>query len=429
MNLVRTSVVLGILGALGIAGCAVAPDEEVGSGEGAATPSPNKDVFTQVQACDNLFKVHAKDVSEDIGAGVLRWQCGDVPEVTMSKCEDNLDKIAERERTVDVDTQRENALTECRDGFGQEYCEYNAVSNGNVVNTPRSAKDLKATDEVECVFTSVHSDVEDRTTPEYHKELSAELKPQLITATRPTIEGRVAGMKQGVNSRSAADTLISDCSNLGASSDAKLLENAQRQVLCYRAWKAAPANKRTEIAARCIGKDLSDDAVFAKTGLSESVLSEPEKDLAACTMILKAEHGGVDWRNSDTAICARSFRATNECNVTFKTIRDVAPNFQGFSMRTWSKDDTAPPGCKYADVKGEPFKQIVICKLNSTDVLAANRSTIPLGQRKSLQQVCNVAFGFNVAMQAPMGALANLSNAKKNGEFCSQFIAGAEKAQ
>jgi hypothetical protein len=409
-----------MLGTAILVGCATEAVDETAGDTQDVVPATVNDVFEQVKLCDNLFKDRAAFRSVDLDQGVLRWKCGDVDKVTISTCEDDLDKIAANEKDGNVDTERDAKLAECGDGFGQEYCEYNAVTKGNVVNSVTAAKTMKDSDVVECVFTSVHADVKGSKSATYHKELASKLKPQLTAAERD-LEGRVAGMKQGVNSRGAADTLIQDCSNLAA--DKALATNAERQVLCYNAWAAASGDSaKKKIAEKCIGQDLSDDAAWKATGLDEKELSDGEKDLAACTMVLKAEHGGVPWRNSDPTICARSYRATAECGVTFKEIGEVAPDFQGFSMQGWTNRDVLPPGCKYGDIGGE-YKNIVICKPNPTDVKTYRT------QKKPLQQLCRDKFGLNVAMQAPVGAIADLSKAKTDGAFCSAFVAGAKKAQ
>jgi hypothetical protein len=441
MGFVRSGAVIAFFSTFAmVGGCATTAEEEIDAQEGAVMTA-TKDTFEQVKVCDNLFKNRSAFRENDLKDGVLRWMCGDVPGVTISKCEDQLDKIAARERASIVDAERDNALTKCGDGFGQEYCEFNAVSEGSVVNTRATAKRLKASvlnkeGGVECVFTSVHSDVkrpkdlpddaEDLETPQYHKELANnELKASLTDPTRPEgIEGRVAGMKQSVNSRSAADTLIADCSALGKSRDAKLHKKAERAVLCFNAWAAATkAAEKKRLQNACAGKDLGDDAIWKATRLTEKPLSETEKDLAACTMILKAEHGGVPWRNSDPTICARAYRATHECNVTFKGIADAAPDFQGFEMQSWTSRGSVPDDCTYATVEGKEFREIVVCKPNPTEV----RTVVTAG--KSLQEFCSQKFGKNVAMIAPIGALSILTSAKTETPFCSDFVAGARKAQ
>ena len=219
MTLVRNLSVLGVVGAALLAGvgCSATPEEtnEDDVVTGASTPTQNSVVFEQVKTCDNLFKDRAAFRDVDLQEGVLRWKCGDVDGVTISKCENNLALLAAEEKKGNVTEQRRQVLGECGNGYGQEYCEYNAVAKGNVVNGVKSGKTLKDADVVQCVFTSVHSDFKGtaRDPEAFANDLSTKLKPQLASAERVP-EGRVSGMKQGVNSRGAADTLINDCAKL-----------------------------------------------------------------------------------------------------------------------------------------------------------------------------------------------------------------------
>jgi hypothetical protein len=430
MNLVRNMSVLGLVGAalLAAVGCSAAPDD--GSGEddlvtGASTPANNDIVFEQVKTCDNLFKDRAAFRDVDLQEGVLRWKCGDVDGVTISKCEDNLALLAEEEKKGSVTEERRNTLSQCGNGYGQEYCEYNAIAKGNIVNGVKSAAALKDADVVQCVFTSVQSDFKGTlANPEaFADDLSSKIKPQLIAAERIP-EGRASGMKQGVNSRGAADTLIDDCAQLATGGEQTYAKNADRQVLCYNAWsKAASPAEKAKWETACKGIDLSIEENWTKTGLESTDLTDADHDLASCTMVLNAKHGGVAWRNSDPTICARSYRAARECNVSFKKIGSVAPTFPGFSMQGWTNRSTLPTGCKYASLDNKPYANVVICTAGAQDV--KNYRT----QKKPLQTLCRDKFGVNVAMQAPMGALADLSDAKEETAFCKAFVAGAKHAQ
>ena len=431
MNLVRNLSVLGLVGAALLAGvgCSAAPDDGSTDEEdivtGASTPAQGSAVFDQIKTCDNLFKDRAAFRDADLQEGVLRWKCGDVDGVSISKCEDDLALLAAQEARGSVDAKRTDKLSECGNGYGQEYCEYNAVSKGNVVNGVKTAKALKDGDVVQCVFTSVHSDFEGTLAdPQaFSMDLAKKLEPQLVAAGR-TPEGRVAGMKQGVNSRGAADTLINDCANLARSGEQSYAKDADRQVLCYNAWAKAtkPADK-AKYESACKGIDLANDGNWKKTGLKATPLTDADADLASCTMVLNAKNGGVSWRNSDPTICARSYRAARECNVTFKQIGEVAPTFAGFSMQGWTNRATLPAGCKYSTIDGSPYGNVVICTAGAQDV--KNYRT----QKKPLQTLCRDKFGVNVAMQAPIGALANLSAAKEESPFCKAFVAGARYAQ
>jgi hypothetical protein len=443
MNLARKASVLGFVTVALLAGvgCSSAPDED-GADEddvvtGASTPNQVTNIFQQVKTCDNLFKDRAAFRDADLQEGVLRWKCGDVDGVSISKCEDDLALLAaeETKRKTDVTEGRRQALSACGNGYGQEYCEYNAVAKGNIVNAVKQAKALKDSDAVQCVFTSVHSDFDGTTSdPEaFADELAGKVKGQLISAERVP-EGRVTGMKQGVNSRGAADALIFDCANL-ARTGVKFAKDADRQVLCYNAWaKAATPAAKAKLEAACSNVDLSNDAAWAKVGIPAAALSDTDKDLAACSMVArektvmfegKEEQSiiGVSWRNSDPTICARAYRAASECKVTFKEIGNVAASLPGFSMQGWTNRETLPTGCKYVAVENKPFAQVVVCTANAQDV--KNYRT----QKKPLQTLCRDKFGVNVAMQAPIGALANLTAAKEETLFCKAFVAGARKAQ
>jgi hypothetical protein len=164
MNLFVKASVLGLVTTALLAGvgCSAAPeDEDTGEDDvvtGASTPAQNEIVFEQVKTCDNLFKDRAAFRDVDLQEGVLRWKCGDVDGVSISKCEDNLALLAAEEARGSVTAERRQALSECGNGYGQEYCEYNAVSKGNIVNGAKAGKALKDADVVQCVFTSVHSD-------------------------------------------------------------------------------------------------------------------------------------------------------------------------------------------------------------------------------------------------------------------------------
>ena len=429
MNLVRNITVLGVVGAALLAGvgCSAAADDGAGGDTalGAATPTTNSVVWHQVKVCDNLLKDKSSVREADLQEGVLRWKCGDVDEVSISKCEDNLALLAAEEAKGSVTTERRAALGECASGYGQEYCEYNAVAKGNIVNGVKGGAALKDSDVVQCVFTSVQSDFKGtlRNPEAFADDLASKLKPQLTAAERIP-EGRVSGMKQGVNSRSAADTLINDCANLAKGGESTYAKDADRQVLCYNAWsKAAAPAEKARLEKACDGVDLSNDGAWAKVGIATAELSDTDHDVASCTMVLHAKHGGVPWRNSDPTICGRSYRAARECNVDFKPIGAVAPTFPGFSMQGWVSRTTLPPGCKYATVDGNPYANVVICTPAAQEV-KNYRAT-----KKPLQTFCREKFGVNVAMQAPIGALANLGAAKEESTFCKAFVAGARHAQ
>jgi hypothetical protein len=430
--------VVGILVTVAIAAGCAATEEELEDQEGAATQGQTTDVFEQARICASRFGVLSSSRDSDLQNGVVRWQCGDVPSVTMSECANDPKRIAENERACAVEVDRDVALGDCGDGFGQEFCEYNAVSEGRVVNTAESVKLLNRAVireyGAECVFTSITPDVKrprslvltsaDVESAKYHKELAnTSVKPLLRNATSPDgIEGRVAGMKQGVNSREAAETLIARCSSLGRDGAARTERNAARQALCFRAFAdATKSEDKDRLRGACSHKDLSDDGNWKATGLTDRALSEADKDIAACTMVTKAK-GAVEWRNSDPTICARAYRATKECNVTFRPIGEASPTFRGFEMLGASKTGELDRRCRYPSIDGKASHNLIVCNLSPNDVQRAMVDRIPL------QNVCNQEFGRNIALVAPIGALSILSKAKTDTPFCSAFVAGARAA-
>ncbi len=459
-------------------GCSAAADDP-GSEEAAATPSTKAteavSAFEQAAVCDALFRDRAGFRDIDLAEGVLRWKCGDVPGVSISKCEDNLELLrqAEDEANTNVSKKRDAALAKCGDGFGQEYCEYNAVANGEIVNSPSAAAKLKLkdSDTVQCLFTSVYSDVKEGESVAYRTSLGGDLVSSGTlagTKSSTTLEPRATGMRQSVNSRGAADTLLADCSNLAnqashTGQDGRPVDHkaayldAQRQTACYRAWAKAQtggdAARTGKLADACGGKiikvkssdgklvshragvDLSDEAAWAKVaalGVAVDDTNDADHDVSACMMVRFAENGGVQWRNSDPTICARSFRVAHECgNGGFGGIPagggldTPAPTdlrFDGFEMRAWANRDEAPAGCKYPlkNADGSPYTRELVCTPLASDVKQYKTQKIPL------QQLCRDKFGANVAMQAPVGLLAK-GPLKEETPFCKAFAAGARK--
>src|SRR5690606_11512518 len=118
-----------------------------------AIPRPKRTAFEQAQYCDAMVRDKAGVRDADLRSGVLRWKCGDVDGVT-------------------YDERRSN-------GFGQEYCEYHAVSNGVVADGPSSP-----TGPVQCVFSSVFRGYAGDARP-----LAAELR---VTLASPTVDAAVA---------------------------------------------------------------------------------------------------------------------------------------------------------------------------------------------------------------------------------------------
>jgi hypothetical protein len=382
-----------------------------------------------------------------------------------------------------VDSARDQALEDCGDGLGQEYCEYNAIAKGQIVNSPAAVKSagLKDSDVVQCLFTSVYSDSLGDSTPQYRDLIEKKILksgPLQGVTQASDLEPRAVGMRQWVNSRAAADTLLRDCANLaiqpsheirgGGTLDHKAVyTDTQRQVACYRKWSEATAAGDTaraeKLATACGGPlvtmrtpegkevkhrkgvDLAKAENWAKAaalGVAVDNPSDADLDLAACTMVRYAEHGGVAWRNSDPTICARAFRAANECGYTgFIPIpqggvaSDPAPaglRWDGFEIKGWTNRTVLPTGCKYVmkadgaacspqDAQaGACYTRLVACTPNANDVKTYKQ------QGRSLQELCKEKFGQNLAMQAPVGLLAQ-GEGRTDTPFCKAFTDGANK--
>lgn len=269
-SLVAVTALIGI-GAVSALGCSSEAGDDVGDTEGAATPD-NKSTapissFEQAQTCDLLMKSRAGFRDADLAEGMLRWQCGDVPDVTTSKCEENLELLRQAEAEgKNVQMKRDQALRFCGDGLGQEYCEYNAIAKGQIVNVPSALNKagVKDSDTVQCVFTSIYSDSMEDQTAQYRDFAGGKLVSSgaLAGVTADTkLEPRAEGMRQGVNSRGAADTLLADCAHLATQKshqgpDGKAIDHAavwadaQRQTACYRAYVSAQTAGNKDLVSK-----------------------------------------------------------------------------------------------------------------------------------------------------------------------------------
>lgn len=348
-------------------------------------PTPTS-TFDQARTCINVLKARAGFREIDLQEGVLRWNCGDVNGVTVPD-------------------------------LGQEYCEFHAVLNGRIVD--RKVAKLKSTDVVECLFTSVFADAkgEGEPTDAYEATLAPQIAAQLRNATK--IDPAATVMQVGFNTREAATVLVDDCAGLGRRE--KNLD-ADRQAACAIAWtQTTDEGKRAALEKACKGVDLSKEAAFTKLkslGVEPKADDENERDVAACALVKSAPNGGVGWRNSDPSICARAARAAR-CGYDFAAIPEA---FTGFELKGWTNRDALPVGCRYLEAdEGEGRKKsshLVVCAASRADVDEYNRA------RKPLQMMCRDKFGTNLAMQAPLRALAKKNpNAasKETPAFCAAF--------
>lgn len=350
--------------------------------EGAQTP------FDLAGLCDQNIQRHAAVRAQELAEGVVRWQCGDRPGV--------------------------DGPMGVRDGRGQEYCEYHAISNGKAVTTFAEADPSK---KLYCYFTSVYLDVSVGDSRD--KYLAAELsKPANFGVP---FDASLVRMDGEFNSRGAATTLVGDA--MGVESD----KNEDRQAACYLASLKYP-DKAEKLKKACRGVDLTNksawDKVYrlgARVPKSSDASYEGFKDLTACMTVDRLEHGGVDWRMSDPHISQVVVRANQECGCTYDALPDA---LEGFLQGTWSSQSALPPGCRRAKVNGEDYQQLTICEVPESE-----RSDIEINPdySENLLAYCNDRFGKDIVMTAPLRAVENAGSCtNKSGAFCSEFTKTAK---
>jgi hypothetical protein len=388
-------------------GCSGAGNATTGDDQN-ATPAAKSNLFDQADVCTKVLKANGLARDTDSHDGNIRWSCADVPGVNAFK----------RLPNGQIDKTK---LADPRDGFGQEYCEYNAVAKGKIVIKPSDVSGVP----LQCVFTSVHADATPNTDLGAMMTSSANLGVQ----TDP----RALKMQVGFNSRGAADALIRDCHTASTSSSvASDLSNEARTAACFLASVAAtdPA-KRDALIKACRGRlqsedvggaeppsvDLSSDSRFkaaADLGVKLAQPGDPgfehERDLAAC--LGTARGRGVTWRNSDNMICGRVIREAQECGCSWGPIPTA---FQGFQIGGWTNDTKIPDGCRYAKGPNGDYVNIVICDVQDQEV----QDFVSAGGT-NLQTLCHDAFAKDIVLRAPLRvALEQKGTCKGTNSVCA----------
>lgn len=385
MKIVKSIVVMGIIGAGALVGCA-SSDDDVDSAEGNLTPQNPRTLEEQRTLCDKRVKENGAFRNQDVGVGVVRWKCGDVKGVNS---------------------------TDGRNDFGQEYCEFHAVQEGKSVD--KVAKSSVKAAKVECVFTGVYRDVKGRPGGTENRKYGETLNEQLAHGPG-NLKDVPAGLKLAdvgpkqadgsplnpfsvmngqFNARGAATKLLEDC------------ENATKDGATFNRVKAA-----------------NDDV---KCGADGSGCAS-QRDIEACTLI---EGAGVGWRNSDPVICGRAARGAM-CGAHYGALPD---SLEGFIMTDWQGDlaqavklwtgqtdkaPSAPDKCRYATINGKPYLHIMIC---DPDEATVNNPKY----EGNLQFMCSETFGPKIAMTAPIGLVTK--NVKADAGFCSDFDKGVKAIQ
>jgi hypothetical protein len=383
---------LSLLFAVGLmgAGCTEEPE----SNQDNVVPSGVTTTYDLAALCDGNIKRHVGIDALDNAEGVVRWQGGDRDGVEWAEGEDPAQS------------------------YGQEYVEYYAVQNGKRVDTFAS---IDAAKPLYCFFTSKYYDFDGKNgaLTQKDKDLAKELgKKENFNATFDPVLVR---MKDSVNSRNAATTLVVDA--MGAAKSV----NDERQAACFM---AAQKNKKKAASLKkaCRGIDLSVEANWTKvTKLGAKIPAlketgyEDHRNMVACLAVDRLASGGVQWRSSDPRIAEKVFRANNDCSCEYSGLPDAVV---GFTQGTWTSDNL-PPGCRRAIVAGKEDPQLTIC-------------TIPEGEKSDLELnidasedlmgYCNDRFGKDIVMKAPLRAIEKKASCKSDGSaFCDAWTKNAVK--
>lgn len=383
MNPLRPIRILGtvlVLAGLLAPACSGDDDQAKTGDEDNIVPADAETLFDQAAVCDQTLKRHVSVRDKDLAEGTVRWNCADV-------------KGVEGEHR------------------GQEYCEYHAVANGKKA---QRVADIDTSEPLYCYFTSVYFDVDGKSTPgKRDEELAAALsKPENLGAK---VDADLVRMKNSVNSRNAATLLIEDCEKIAPDL------NEERQVACYM---ASLKGSGEELRRICRGQDLTDEKRWEKAqALGAKVLAEGEagfdeqRDIIGCLSLHRAEHGGATYRNSDPMICARIFRARQECQCSWSAL---PKELEGFFFTGWTAD-AMPPGCQAAVVDGKPYPHLTLCRVPEAEV---EELELNLDYAEDLQKFCNDRFGKDLVMKAPLRAVEDPGSCKSETAFCEAFTDG-----
>jgi cysteine-rich repeat protein len=345
--------------------------------------------FDFARYCVGMETRHATSHEKDLEDGNLRWRCGDITDV---------EQVAE---------------------FGQEYCEYSAILNGEEFE---DSANIPEGESFSCLFTAVFNDAEDADA----ENIAALAQPENLGVA---VDATLARMEIGINSRGAADGLISACTqladpNFGFSENEKL--NLVREAACAQAFVAAESAGDTALAAElldaCQGVNLAVEANFAIAAALGVTVSAPgeanfdtQHNIAGC--VATGQGGGAFFRNSDTQICNRIFRAADDCGCSFEAIPDVV---KGFSFSTWftPENDRVPPECRPAIVNGQASEQLLICDVPLNEIAQIKASE---KYSTALTSFCNDRFAKNIGMLAPLSAITSTATCNDVNNFCTSF--------
>jgi cysteine-rich repeat protein len=337
-------------------------------------------LFDLAEYCDGMTTRHAVVHQKDSVDNNLRWRCGDVTDIDPTD-------------------------------YGQEYCEYSAVSNGSKIN----AGSQIGANGFSCLFTSVFND---------EPSLDNQLKQDLALAVNlgsPVTDTSLVRMQRSVNSRGAAIGLINDCSTMPGDT------NEVRQVACYQAFDAArdagDTAKANQLRSICNNQDLTNNTTFAQAQALGAVIPvegdagfEKHREIRAC--VATPRGGGLFFRNSDSNICGRSFRASNECSCSFNPVPNAVIGFE-FTIWFTPENNTIPAECRPAKIGGQDSKNMLICTVPAQEIPQIKTST---KYQNDLTGFCNDRFGKNLGMLAPLSALDAAGTCQTTSGFCGSFF-------
>lgn len=353
-------------------------------------------VFDLARYCDQMVTRHAVVHALDLQDGGLRWRCGDVTGISPNQ-------------------------------YGQEYCEYVALVNGQQVSIMSAVGD---NDQLVCMFTSVFNDSQ-----AVQAGLAAALAQPENLGT-PLSNASLVRMQNSFNSKGAADALINDCSGLN-----DRLEEI-RQVACYQAFKealdAGDVARANQLEALCrvpgpilTGSSAAEERFQTVQQLGARVLTEGEagfqtqREIIGC--VATERGGGVFFRNSDTNICGRTFRAGLECGCDFGFLPDNGPApgtpgaLDGFLFSTWftPENDRNPPECRLAKVNGRDYPHLMLCEVPAQEIPEIRAHPV---YSTDLKGFCNDRFGKNLGILAPLSNIRIPGSCSTNTEFCEDFV-------
>lgn len=383
---------LSLLFALGLVGAGCTEEPE--STEDNVVPAGVTTTYDLAALCDGNIKRHVGIDALDNTEGVVRWQGGDRDGVEWSEGEDPMDS------------------------YGQEYTEFYAVQNGKRVDALASVDAAKP---LYCFFTSKYYDFDGKSgvITQKDKDLAKELskKENFGVAFDPAL----VRMKDSVNSRNAATTLVVDAMN------AEKSLNDERQAACFQ---AAQKNKKKAASLKkaCRGIDLANEANWAKvTKLGAKIPAmkdatyEDHKNLVSCLAVDRLASGGVQWRSSDPRIAEKVFRANNDCSCEYSGLPTAVV---GFTQGTWTSDNL-PAGCRRALVGGKEDPQLTICTVPEGE---QSDLELNLDAAEDLMGFCNERFGKDIVMKAPLRAIEKKGSCKSDGSaFCEAWTKNAVK--